>query len=221
MRIFRLFTSVMGTLFCASFWIAYASSPDQTRVEQATRKNAVYVSNYESTRAFDLTAPPDGAMLSVSKITELPGNLSLGNTLNAYEQHRRDRRAASSAVPPGDVLWASISPDKKMAVVGYGDRGSMDETHVSVVDLSSAATAYPLRLLGEVSDVDWVVGTHTPLILESTQRMRKSPWGLLAAISGHPIEMKQYFLDIVDSKTHEIHRVILGAEVENAVGVFQ
>ena len=221
MRIFRLFTSVMGALFCAAFWIAYASSPDQAHVEEAARKNAVYISNYESTRAFDLTATPDGAMLSVLKITELPGNLSLGNTLNAYEQHQRDRRAASSAVPPGDVLWASIRPDEKMAVVGYGDLGSMHETHVSVVDLSSAAPAYPLRLLGEVSDVDWVVGTHTPLILESTERMRKSPWGLLAAISGHPIEMKQYFLDIVDSKTHEIHRVILGAEVENAVAAFQ
>src|SRR5437868_3640144 len=129
MRIFRLFTFVMGTLFCAAFWIAYASSLDQTHVEQAARKNAVYISNYESTRAFYLTATPDGAMLSVSKITELPGNLSLGKTLNAYEQHQRDRRAASSTVPPGDALWASISPDKKMAVVGYGDLGSMREAH--------------------------------------------------------------------------------------------
>jgi hypothetical protein len=33
--------------------------------------------------------------------------------------------------------------------------------------------------------------------------------------------MKQYFLDIVDSKTHEIRRITLGAEVENAVAVFQ
>lgn len=221
MRGVRLFTSVLLTLFCAAFWIAYASSSDQARVDEVTRKNAVHISNYESTRVFDLTVPPDGTTLSISKVTEMPGARFLGNTLNVYEQRWRDRRAASSVVAPGYVLWVSMSPDKKMAVVGYGDPGSIRETHVSVMDLSSAATAYPLRLLGEVSDVDWVTGSHTPLVLESTEHMRMSPWGLLAAISGHPIEMKQYFLDTVDSKTHKIHRMILGAEVENAVAVFQ
>jgi hypothetical protein len=221
MRGIRLFTSVLFTLLCAVFWVAYASSPDQTRIDEATRKNAIRISNHESTRVFDLTAPPDGSTLSISKMTEMPGILSLGSTLNAYERHRRDRRAASFLIPPGDVLWASVSPDKKMAVIGYGDLDSMHETHVSMMDLSSAATAYPLRLLGEVSDVDWVPGTHTPLVLESTEHMRISPWGLAAAISGHPIEIRQYFLDIVDSKTYEIHRITLGAEVENAVAVFQ
>jgi hypothetical protein len=221
MRGIRFFTSALFAWFCAEFWIAYASSPDQTRVAEVTRKNAVHISNYESTRVFDLTAPPDGTTLSISKMTQMPGALSLGNTLNANRQRWRDRRAASSVVAQRDVLWVSTSPDEKMAVVGYADPGSIQETHVSVMDLSSAATAYPLRLLGEISDVDWVTGTHTPLILESTEHMRITPWGLLAAISGHPIEMKQYFLDIVDYKTHKIHRIILGAEVENAVAVFR
>lgn len=212
------------TLIWAGLRISPAWSTGQVPADAATNEPVIHITNYESTRVLMPAVPHDGSAITIASQTEVALNtVSLADTMNAYNLHWRDRKAAVSVVsgPMHNVQWVSTSPDMRMAVAGYEDPSSGLVTHASLVDLSSAAAPYKLDLVGTISDVSWVPGTHIPLILESTEYMRKSPWGLLAAISGHPIEMQQYFIDIVDPVTHGIQRAKLGGEVENAIAVFR
>jgi len=70
-----------------------------------------------------------------------------------------------------------------------------------------------IESVGRIRDLLWSANSKWLTVLESTDRMEKTPWGLLAEVSGHPIELQTSYVTRIDVETSSILRVKIADDV--------
>lgn len=138
-------------------------------------------------------------------------------TSSVVKRRYADRQAA--AMIPGSAehafKWANLSPDKSCVLVGFQDPSVSAMTSAAVYRVAGLELIRHIEPEGRISDSLWSQDSKLVMILEVTERAKKTPWGLLAALSGHPIEIQTFDLRVVDVESKSEVRVKVADGIEN------
>lgn len=113
------------------------------------------------------------------------------------------------------IAWVNSSQDGKYALVGFVNANHEGAGSAVLVNLQKDAVLSKYRPEGVVIDSAWSKTTTRIAILEMKQHTSFSPWNMFLAITGHPVEVESYFLEILDPVSGEVKRIPVAEHVLN------
>jgi hypothetical protein len=180
----------------------------------------IVIANYLQSLEYSITEQNDDLILIDAKprIEGEHDNLEeVIDNLQKKERSIQDAAKLLSGKFGASVKWANYSPNKQFVLVGFGDPSKANAISVDLVKVSDFSVISHINLEEEVLDSQWSENSNSLAILESTVRMRKSPWGFFAALSGHPIQLKTMYVRIYDLALNREKKVKVATDIENPV----
>lgn len=178
----------------------------------------VEVANYAQSAEYRYFVPDGPATVIASR--QDPQGEGLKRIISGVaEQHRVGREAAAQLrwkTAPA-ARWASISPDKRFVLVGFEDPSSDAMKSAALLRASDQSRVAQFESEGVIRYLQWSPDSQFIAILESTARVKKTLWGLLSAISGHPIELETFYVTSISANGQRKSRTRIANGVENGV----
>jgi hypothetical protein len=183
-------------------------------------QNAVFVEivNYVRSSEYKVTIF-DG----VPKVTMVNSQTNrqddpLAKVMSSISSTRSSQRQAAASIQGHfgqPIKWASLSPDGRLIVAGFEDPSVTAITSATVYRAADHTPIMRVQSEGRIRGSLWSEDSKSLTTLESTERMKKTPWGLLSAISGHPIELHAFYLRCFDIGNRSDIRVNIANDIEN------
>jgi hypothetical protein len=167
--------------------------------------------------------PPDGPVQLLNAKTSSNGGDSLVRVVARIQEKRRILESTAASVRGATsrpIGWAAFSPDHKLVLAGPENPTLSEITFATVYRASDFSPILSIEGNRRIRDLRWSDDSKALMILESTDRMKKTPWGLLAAVSGHPIELQTYVLLTVNIATQRQSQLQIIEDVTNSDGEF-
>jgi hypothetical protein len=181
--------------------------------------NVVYAEIVNYLQAVEYRIAPHGAPTQVAVHPYTNGQPDALARIIANISAARSARRQAAAMIHGQagqsIQWADLSPDNRLILAGFQDPSVSAMTSATVFRVSDLTPILRVNAEGRIRDSLWSQDSRTLTILESTEHMKKTPWGLLAAISGHPIELQTYYVRRLDIDTRSDVRVRIADDIEN------
>jgi hypothetical protein len=140
------------------------------------------------------------------------------SSISATSSARRQAAALIQGQAGQIIRWANFSPDGRLVLAGFEDPSVGVMTSATVFRVSDLTPILRVRSQGFIRDSLWLQDSKILAILESTERMKMTPWGLLSALSGHPIQLQTYYIRWLDVDSRSDIRVKITDGVENGEG---
>lgn len=161
----------------------------------------VKIVNYEQSVEYRIHST--NGVAEATRLSGQPANSGdpLADVTAAVMESRKTRRQAVSTIrgsAEDSFKWANLSPDGVFALVGFQDPFVSAMTSSTVYRVAGLEPIKRINSEGRILDSLWSQDSKTVVILEVTERMKKTPWGLLAAVSGHAIEIQTLYVRIVN-----------------------
>lgn len=204
----------MGLFFLIGQLRAFSAS------ETDQRQFFVEIVNYLHAVEYSVTAPPGVPTLVATHLRADGAEDPLGKIQRNISATQNARRQAVALIkgPLGQsIKWVNFSPDNQLLLAGFEDPSTGVMTSATVFRSSDLAAVLRVTSVGEIRDSLWSPDSKRLTILESTERISKSPWGLIAAVSGHPVELQNFFLRLLDIDSHRDELVKVATNIENAL----
>jgi hypothetical protein len=178
----------------------------------------VEIVNYARSSEYEIVFS-DGSPI-VTMVTSLANRQddSLATIVSSISLTRSSQRQTAASLQGHSsqpIKWASFSPDSQFVVGGFKDPSVTVITSATVFRAADLTPILRIQSEGRIRGSLWSKDSKALAILESTERMKKTPWGLLAAVSGHPIEMQSFYLRRFDIRTRNNVRLKIADDVEN------
>lgn len=179
----------------------------------------VEIVNYVQVAKYRINGENSPILLSTSPRTadsqDSLGQISM--SISATRRARAYEATLLSAQYGRNIKWANSSPDKRFVLVGFEDPSIESMTTANLIRISDFSVILQVKSEGIIRDSLWSPDSKSLAILESTERMSKTPWGLFAAISGHPIELQTFYVRFLDlAPPYNEKRVKVATDIENA-----
>lgn len=181
---------------------------------------SVEIVNYLQSVEYSMAGPQSTPIL-VSKHPRADAPLDpLGQISIHISETRGARKQATKLLDSQfgqNIKWANFSPDKRFVLVGLEDPSFESMTSATLFRTADSTVISQVKSEGLIHDSQWSPDSSSVAILESTERMSKTPWGLFAALSGHPVQLQTFYVRFIDSGSHNEKRVKVTTDIENAV----
>lgn len=201
--------------FCCGLLVACAQRIPPLPDDSQTPALAVVVASEQELRRYDLSAGDINPRLTL--VSSDPAAVSNGliAVLSEKAEKRRVRAGHVAVCAPQlakTVCWAYPSPDGRFVVLGFEDplceaprtAELMNAEHVKVIEISA---------IGALDDVWWTPDSRHLVILDRDERYSLTPFGLLAALAGHPVPLNTYWLRIFDACTGTERRTLVAEDL--------
>ncbi|WP_233840420.1 hypothetical protein [Dyella sp. 2HG41-7] len=158
----------------------------------------VRIVNYKQSKVYEAIVPDGPAKLLEANPVDAQRDPIGELVAHLMEKRVALQRAAATLPSQGRWLrWACFSPDHQFVLAGMQDQATTAVTEAAVYKVSDMSVIMSIDSGRIIQDFKWSEDSKSLVVLESSEHMSKSPWGLLAALSGHPIELQTYFLRTV------------------------
>ncbi|MDC4206841.1 MAG: hypothetical protein MPW14_17925 [Candidatus Manganitrophus sp.] len=199
---------------------ALADKPDMFEFE----KMVIKIVNYSQSLEYLITTPTLEPVLIATQIRKAgPGDplAEVVKNLVLSRDSRRESAARFRDKSGKPIKWANLSPDNNYALVGFQDPSFENMYSAALMRVSDRHVLYEIKVPGSILDSLWSHDSKVIAILESTEYMKKTPWGLLAALSGHPIKIQTFFVRAVDPISQRETRIKIVDGIENASALLE
>jgi hypothetical protein len=145
-------------------------------------------------------------------------------TLKLTQASRREAAKGFKVKFERPVMWANLSPDKNYVLFGLDDPAYQTMHQVVLMRVSDRQVISDFGYIAGsyICDSMWSSDSKMILILGSSEYVKKNPWGILAALSGHPIQMHTFFVDVINPVSAlDSRRIKIVEDIENATAHFK
>jgi len=180
---------------------------------------SVRIVNHQQANLYRISLPTMESFLVADELRKSGTIDPLAKIIQDVKAKRASRRNAAAGFEgthSQPIRWADVSPDKKYTLVGFEDPVFESMTTAQLVRKSDGQVVSSVEVEGIIRGSLWLPDSSAVAILESTERMRKTPYGLLAALSGHPIRLQTFYLRLLVPTSAEQARIEVTGGVENA-----
>lgn len=199
---------------------ALADKPDMFEFE----KMVIKIVNHSQSFEYRITTPSLEPVLIATQTRKAgPGDplAEVVEKLVLSEDSRRESAARFGDKSEKSIKWANLSPDNNYVLVGFQDPSFESMNSAVLMRVSDRHVLYEIRVPGSIRDSLWSHDSKMIAILESTEYMKKTPWGLLAALTGHPIKIQTFFVRAVDPISQRETRIKIAEGIENASALLE
>lgn len=178
----------------------------------------VEIANYKEIVEYKISLPEGPATLVAAHQYTEGQNDRLGILVESIVAKQRASKQAAASIKDSDgqsIKWAKFSPDNRLVLAGFEDPSLSALTSATVYKTSDLKAIMQMKMDGRIRDSLWSANSKSLIILESTERMKKSPWGLLLALSGHPIEINTFNLRLINIDYKSDVRISIPGDYEN------
>jgi len=198
---------------------ALASKPNTFEFEKVVIK----IVNYSQSFEYRITPALEPVLIATQVVKSGPGDplAEVIKKLVLSEDSRRESAARFKDKSEKPIKWANLSPDNNYALVGFQDPSFENMYSAALMRVSDRHILYEIKVSGSIHDSLWSHDSKMIAILESTEYMKKTPWGLLAALTGHPIKIQTFFVRAVDPISQRETRIKIVEGIENASALLE
>ena len=137
------------------------------------------------------------------------------------KQHERQEEAHNLPFQSVRLQWALVSGDSRY-IVG-GDQNPLLGTISSIWLLrrTQGEVLAKIPLDGELSDIRWIEGSDSLVVLSSEEHAVYSLKALFSALSGHPVRMSRFRIRIVTAEGRTVFDTYLPGEILSPCAEFR
>jgi hypothetical protein len=174
--------------------------------------NSKDVARYRVGSSNDVLRVKQMASQATNPAQELEGILT---SLRTKQTARKQAAASIGGHSNPPLRWADVSPDNGLVFAGVQDPSMSAATAGTISRYPGIEPLMRIESPGRICDAMWSQDSRSIAVLEVVESMKRTPWGLLAALSGHPIELQTFYLRLINVDKRSEVRVKVAEDVEN------
>jgi len=193
---------------------------DLAVADSTIAQNDVFVEivNYHQSSEYRITFSDGSPKMTILKSPSDGRDDPLARIMSSISSTRSSQRQAAASLAAHldqPIRWANLSPDGRFVLAGFEDPSFGAMKSATLYRATDLVPIMRISSEGRIRSSLWSDDSESLTILESTERMKKTLWGMLAAISGHPIELTAFYARRVDIATRSNVRVNIADGIEN------